>query len=292
MVIHLLTLNQNLYSSRRLIEAAKYRGHNITPVDYSQCKLLIETDTTGILYGGYELQRPDVVIPRIGASNTFYGSTVIRQFELEGIYSLVSSEGLLSSRDKFRSLQILAKNGINIPKTGFASSGHHSKELIEDLGGTPIIVKLLEGTQGLGVLKLDSKNGAESTLDALSQLKAKVILQEYIKESSGEDIRAIVVGDKVVAAMKRKAPEGEFRSNIHRGGVGDNYSLSDSEIKMAVDAAKALGLEVAGVDMLMSAKGAQVIEINSSPGLEGIELYTKVNVAQEIIKHIESKFKK
>jgi len=286
MEIYLLTRSTALYSSKRLIEAARYRGHVVTPVDYMNCKLVVETGVSAVVYQGIDLITPKAVIPRIGASFTSYGSAVVRQFEIQGAYTPVTSQGLLLSRDKFSCLQVLAQEGIPIAPTGYASSSQGLKILAAEFQ-EPYILKLLQGTQGLGVLKINGEKELHNTLDAFEQLKARALIQKFIKESSGQDIRAIVVGDEVVASMKRIAPEGEFRSNIHRGGVGQKIELSDDEKSIAVKSVKALGLEVAGVDMLLSESGPLVIEVNSSPGLEGIENTTKIDVAQCIIKHIE-----
>ncbi len=292
MKIYLLTRNANLYSSKRLLEAATVAGHDVRAIDYMHCNLIIEKGRCQIVYKGDFLEMPDAIIPRIGATNTFFGSAVIRQFEMMNVFSAVGSDPLLRSRDKFKCLQLLSMQGVNMPITAFADTSNDAVELIAAVGGTPLIIKLLEGTQGLGVLLAETKNGAKSILDAFSELKAKVMVQEFIKESKGIDVRAFVVDGKVVASMKRTAPEGEFRSNIHRGGVGTPIELNAYEIETAINSAKALGLGVAGVDMLISAKGPMVIEVNSSPGLEGIEGFTGVNVAGEVIKYLETSIQK
>jgi ribosomal protein S6--L-glutamate ligase len=288
MKIYLLTRNANLYSSRRLLEAAAKRGHDVKAIDYMHCNLIIEKGRCQILYKGDFLEMPDAIIPRIGATNTFFGSAVIRQFEMMNVFSAVDSDALLRSRNKFKCLQLLSMQGVDMPITAFADTSNDANELISAVGGTPLIIKLLEGTQGLGVLLAETKNGAKSILDAFSELKAKVIVQEFVKESRGIDIRAFVVGNKVVAAMQRTAPEGEFRSNIHRGGVGTHLELDEQEIATALNSAKALGLGVAGVDMLRSSRGPLVIEVNSSPGLEGIEGFTGIDVADEVIQYLEN----
>ena len=290
MKIYLLTRNVSLYSSRRILEVAKYRGHEIIPIDYMHCHFILEQGNPKIIYHGEELEKPDFIIPRIGASYTNYGATVIRQFEVMGVKTAVSSIALMNSRNKFQCLQLLSMSGVRMPKTGFSSESNSAKQLLDYVGGAPVIIKLLEGTHGLGVLLQDTEENAKSVLDAFAQLEAKVMVQEFIKESSGVDIRAIVAGGKVVAAMKRTAQKGEFRSNIHRGGVGEMIHLTADQEETAIKSAGVVGLGLAGVDMLISEKGAMVIEINSSPGIEGIEGYTKLDVAKGIIKYVEESF--
>lgn len=292
MKIYLLTRNANLYSSRRILEVAKYRGHDITPVDYMNCHFVLEQGNPKIIYNGEELPTPDYIIPRIGATYTSYGATVIRQFEVMGAKTAVASDALINSRNKFQCLQLLSMSGVRMPKTGFSSGSNSAKQLLDYVGGAPVIIKLLEGTHGLGVLLQDTEEGAKSVLDAFAQLGAKVMVQEFIKESSGVDIRAIVAGGKVVAAMKRTAQDGEFRSNIHRGGIGEVVNLTPDQEETAIKSAGVIGLGIAGVDMLISEKGAMVIEVNSSPGIEGIEGYTRKDVAKEFIKFIEESFTK
>ncbi len=289
MKIYVLTRNENLYSSSRLMEAARYRGHEVMAVDYMQCYLVLDSGTIKMYYDGVVLEMPDVIIPRIGASFTDFGAKVIRHFEMNGVYTLVSADALEKSRDKFKCLQLLVGHGILTPASAFCHRSGYSKPLIEKVGGYPVIFKLLESTQGLGVVLAENKTTASSILDAFDQLDTQVLLQEYIEESKGEDIRVIVVGGKVVAAMKRSAPEGEFRSNIHRGGVGMDFELLASEKEMAIKAVEVLRLDVAGVDLLLADRGALVIEVNSSPGMEGIEKYSKKDVAQSVIKYIEDK---
>lgn len=292
MKIYLLTRNANLYSSRRILEVARYRGHEITPIDYMNCHFVLEQNNPKIIYNGEELATPDFIIPRIGATYTNYGATVIRQFEVMGVKTAVASEALINSRNKFQCLQMLSMSGVKMPKTGFSSGSNSAKQLIDYVGGAPIIIKLLEGTHGLGVLLQDTEEGAKSVLDAFAQLGARVMVQEFIKESAGVDIRAIVAGGKVVAAMKRTAQDGEFRSNIHRGGVGEMVVLTPEQEETAVRSANVIGLGIVGVDMLISEKGAMVIEVNSSPGIEGIEGYTRLDVAKEFIKYVEENFSK
>ncbi len=287
MKIAVLSRNPKIFSTQRLIEEIEKAGHEAMVVDHSLCDLIIEQEGPSIIYKGKRLEGVDAIIPRIGASVTFYGTAVVRQFELMGAFSAVTSQAIVRSRDKLRSLQILSKNGLGMPKTAFTNfSKGGEKQLIEQVSGAPVIIKLLEGTQGLGVVLAETKKAAQSVVEAFHGLKARIIVQEYIKEAKGADIRAFVVNGKVVGAMKRQGAEGEFRSNLHRGGVATVIKLSRAEKQAALNAAKALGLDVAGVDMLQSARGPLILEVNSSPGLEGIEGATGVNVAAEIIKFV------
>ncbi len=291
MKIYLLTRNAGLYSSRRILEAGRYRGHDIRPMDYRNTSLVLEKGKSRIVYNNGTLALPDAIIPRVGASHTLYGAAVVRQFQMLNVITAVDSDALLRSRDKFKCLQLLSMYGVNMPITGFAGSNNNSDDLIKAVGNAPLVLKLLEGTQGLGVLLQDTDKGAKSVLEAFSQVEARMMVQQYIKESAGTDIRAIVVGGKVVAAMKRVAPEGEFRSNIHRGGKGVKIDLSYQEEHLALQSAEALGLGVAGVDMLISDDGPKVIEVNSSPGLEGVEGCTRLDIAKEIIIYLENELK-
>jgi ribosomal protein S6--L-glutamate ligase len=287
MKIAILSRNPKLFSTQRLIEEIQKAGHEALVVDHSLCDLIIEQEGPSIIFKGQRLEGVDAIIPRIGASVTFYGTAVVRQFELMGAFSAVTSQAIVRSRDKLRSLQILSKNGLGMPKTAFTNfSKGGEKQLIEQVSGAPVIIKLLEGTQGLGVVLAETKKAAQSVVEAFHGLKARIIVQEYIKEAKGSDIRAFVVNGKVVGAMKRQGAEGEFRSNLHRGGVATVIKLSRAEKQAALNAAKALGLDVAGVDMLQSLRGPLILEVNSSPGLEGIEGATGVNVAAEIIKFV------
>jgi ribosomal protein S6--L-glutamate ligase len=287
MKIAVLSRNPKLFSTQRLIEEIQKAGHEALVVDHSLCDLIIEQEGPSIIYKGQRLEGVDAIIPRIGASVTFYGTAVVRQFELMGAFSAVTSQAIVRSRDKLRSLQILSKNGLGMPKTAFTNfSKGGEKQLIEQVSGAPVIIKLLEGTQGLGVVLAETKKAAQSVVEAFHGLKARIIVQEYIKEAKGSDIRAFVVNGKVVGAMKRQGAEGEFRSNLHRGGVATVIKLSRAEKQAALNAAKALGLDVAGVDMLQSLRGPLILEVNSSPGLEGIEGATGVNVAAKIIKFV------
>ncbi|MCH6236762.1 30S ribosomal protein S6--L-glutamate ligase [Cognataquiflexum rubidum] len=293
MKIAILSRNQHLFSTKRLIEAIRAAGHEALVVDHSLCDLIIEQEGPYIIYKGEKLEGVDAIIPRIGASVTFYGTAVVRQFELMGVFSAVDSQAIVRSRDKLRSLQILSKAGLGMPKTAFTNfSKGGEKALIERVGGAPLIIKLLEGTQGLGVVLAETKKAGQSVIEAFHGLKARIIVQEFIKEAKGADIRAFVVNGKVVGAMKRQGAEGEFRSNLHRGGIATVIKLSKEEKAAALSAAKALGLDIAGVDMLQSDRGPLILEVNSSPGLEGIEEATGVNIAGEIVKFIEEAVEK
>ena len=287
MNIIILSRNPHLYSTQRLIEAAKQRKHNCEVIDPLKCEIIIEKKNPAVLYKGRPLQDVDAIIPRIGASVTFYGTAVVRQFEMMKVFSVVESQALVRSRDKLRSLQVLSRAGLGMPKTVFSNYTKDVKEVIDYVGGAPLVIKLLEGTQGLGVVLAETNNAAESVLEAFNGLQARVIVQEFIKEAKGADIRAFIVDGNVVGAMKRQGKEGEFRSNLHRGGTAEIIQLSDDEENAALRAAKALGLGVCGVDMLQSARGPLILEVNSSPGLEGIEAATKKDIAKSIIRFIE-----
>ncbi len=287
MKIAILSRNPNLYSTSRLVEAGEARGHDMIVVDHLKCNIELEKKKPRIYYKGAYLNDIDAIIPRIGASVTFYGTTVVRQFEMMKVFTAVGSIALVRSRDKLSSLQILAKAGVGLPKTVFTNYTKDVEHFVDSLGGAPLVLKLLEGTQGLGVVLAETKNAATSVLEAFNGLGARVIGQEFIKEAGGADIRVFIVDGVVVGAMKRQGKEGEFRSNLHRGGSATIIELSDEEENTALKAAKALGLAVAGVDLLQSSKGPLVLEVNSSPGLEGIEKATKVDVAKKIIRYIE-----
>jgi ribosomal protein S6--L-glutamate ligase len=287
MKIVILSRNPHLYSTKRLVEAAIQRKHTVEVIDPLKCEIILEKKNPRILYKGKYLENIDAIIPRVGASVTFYGTAVVRQFEMMKIFSVVESQALVRSRDKLRSLQVLSRAGLGMPKTVFSNYTKDVAEVIAYVGGAPLVIKLLEGTQGLGVVLAETNNAAESVLEAFNGLQARVIVQEFIKESKGADIRAFIVDGNVVGAMKRQGKEGEFRSNLHRGGSAEVFQLSDEEEIAALKAAKALGLGVCGVDMLQSARGPLIIEVNSSPGLEGIESATKKDIAASIIKYIE-----
>jgi len=291
MKIAILSRKAQLYSTRRLVEAAQERNHEVHVIDPLRCYMTIASQRPTIHYRGEELTGFDAVIPRIGASITFYGTAVVRQFEMMNVYSVNESVAISRSRDKLRSLQLLARKGIGLPVTGFAHSTMYTRDLIEQVGGSPLVVKLLEGTQGIGVVLTETQKAAESVIEAFRGLKANILVQEFIKEAGGADIRCLVVGEKVIAAMKRQGPEGEFRSNIHRGGEGSIARLTPEERSTAVRSARIMGLNVAGVDILRSNHGPVVMEVNSSPGLEGIETSTNKDVAGQIIQFLEKQAK-
>jgi len=256
-------------------------------LDHLKCDIVIEQDNPSIFYNGEKIKNIDAVIPRIGASVTFYGASVVRQFEMMGVPTAVESQALVRSRDKLRSLQILARSGVGLPKTVFTNYSKEVKKIIDSVGGAPLIVKLLEGTQGYGVVLAPTKKAAESIIEAFHSMKARVIVQEFVEEAKGADIRAFVIGNKVVGAMKRQGKEGEFRSNLHQGGTGELIKLSKKERQVALTASKAMGLTIAGVDLLQSDRGPLVLEVNSSPGLEGIEKTTNKDIATEMIQYVE-----
>ncbi len=287
MNLKILSRNANLYSTHALVQAAVKRKHNVQVIDPLNCDIIIEKQKPEIYYRGRKLDHVDAVIPRIGSSVTFYGTAVVRQFELMNVFTTLKSQALLQSRDKLRSLQMLSKAGLGLPKTVFTNYSKDVSEVISHVGGAPLIIKLLEGTQGLGVVLAETKTAAESVLEAFNGLQARVIVQEYIKEAKGADIRAFVVDGEVVGAMKRQGKEGEFRSNLHRGGTARLIRLSQAEEYAAVKATKALKMGVAGVDMLQSDRGPLILEVNSSPGLEGIENATGTDISKAIIRYIE-----
>ncbi|MGJ8696347.1 MAG: 30S ribosomal protein S6--L-glutamate ligase [Verrucomicrobiaceae bacterium] len=286
MKIGILSRNKNLYSTRRLVEAAKERGHEVDVIDYVRCYMNIATKRPSIYLGDRELNNYDAVIPRIGASQTFFGTAVVRQFEMMGTYSVNESVAISRSRDKLRSMQLLSRRGVGLPVTTFAHDTKATGSLIDLCGGAPVVVKLLEGTQGVGVVLAETRKAAESVIEAFRGLNANILVQQFVKEAGGADIRCFVVGGKVVAAMKRQGAEGEFRSNLHRGGNAALTKITPAERATAVQAAKVMGLNVAGVDLLRSNSGPVVMEVNSSPGLEGIETATKKDVAGTIIEFI------
>lgn len=287
MNIAILSRDVKLYSTRRLKEAGEARGHKVEIINHMKCVLIVEKKNPMVLYNDRKLDYFDAVIPRIGASVTFFGAAVVRQFEMMKVFSAVESQALIRSRDKLRSLQILSRAGIGLPKTVFMDYSKDSEGVVESVGGAPVIIKLLEGTQGLGVVLAENKNAAQSVIEAFHGVHARIIIQEFIKEAKGADIRAFVVDGEVVGAMKRQARAGEFRSNLHRGGYAEIVKLTRQERATAISAAKKMGLDVAGVDMLPSKRGPLIIEVNSSPGLEGIEGATKVDIAGKIIRYLE-----
>ncbi len=287
MRIAILSRNQNLYSTRRLKEAAEERGHEAIIVDHQRCSLIGEHSNPRIIYNGQDLGSVDAVIPRIGASVTFYGTAVVRQFEMQKVFTVNSSIAIVRSRDKLRSLQIFSRHDIGIPKTIFSNHPKDIDALIKEIGGAPLVIKLLEGTQGIGVVLAETRKAAKSVIEAFYGLKANILLQEYIEEAGGADIRVFVVDGKAVGAMRRQGAEGEFRSNLHRGGSAKSVRLTKAQRALAVQAAKAMGLNMAGVDMLESERGPLVLEVNSSPGLEGIEVATGKDIAGSVISYIE-----
>ncbi|HJR91256.1 MAG TPA: 30S ribosomal protein S6--L-glutamate ligase [Acidimicrobiia bacterium] len=286
MDIGILSRKSSLYSTSRLTEAARERGHSVRVVDYLRCYMDITSARPKVLFRGEEL-RFDAVVPRIGASYTFYGTAVVRQFEVMNVYPLVTSQAISRSRDKLRSMQLLARAGVGLPVTGFAHSTQDVAGLLEVVGGAPVIVKLLEGTQGVGVVLAETRKAAESVIAAFRQLDANFLVQEFIKEARGADIRAFVIGTKVVAAMRREAAVGEFRSNLHQGGTAEKIKLTSIERATALKAARTMGLNVCGVDMVQSNHGPLVLEVNSSPGLAGIEATSGVDIAGKVIEFVE-----
>lgn len=287
MRIGILSRKPSLYSTRRLREAADERGHEVRLVDYLRCYMNITSRRPIVMYQGEELKDFDAIVPRIGASATFYGTAVVRQFEVSGVYSLNESQAISRSRDKLRSLQLLARAGIGLPVTGFAHSTKDIGGVLDIVGGAPVIIKLLEGTQGIGVVLAETRKAAEAVMQGFRQLDGNMLVQEFVSEAGGGDLRAFVIGRRVVAAMKRQGAEGEFRSNLHRGGTATKVKLAPEERTTAVRAARTMGLNVAGVDMLRSSHGPVVMEVNSSPGLEGIETTTGIDVAGKIVEFIE-----
>ncbi|MCU0436218.1 MAG: 30S ribosomal protein S6--L-glutamate ligase [Bacteroidia bacterium] len=287
MRIAILSRNPNLYSTQRLVEAGKERGHEIMVVDHQKCVLVIEQSRPQIIYKGHSLEGIDAVIPRIGASVTFYGAAVVRQFEQMKVFSTVESQALVRSRDKLRSLQLLSKAGLGMPKTAFASSARDIDDVIKQVGGAPVVIKLLEGTQGIGVILAETHNSAKSVIEAFLDVEVNILVQEFIAEAKGADVRAFIVDGQIVGAMRRQGAEGDFRSNLHRGGKAQLIQLSPEEKATAMKAVKKLGLAIAGVDMLQSKRGPLVMEVNSSPGLEGIEGATGVDIAGKIIEYAE-----
>jgi ribosomal protein S6--L-glutamate ligase len=287
MKIAILSRDAALYSTARLKEAGEARGHEVRVIDYLRCYLSITSRRPTVQFQGKELEGFDAVIPRIGASHTFYGTAVVRQFEMMGTYSANESTAIARSRDKLRSMQLLARSGIGLPVTAMAHSTKDIDGLIDSVGGAPVVVKLLESTQGVGVVLAETKKAAESVVSAFRQLNANILVQEYIKEAGGSDIRALVVGNRVVGAIERSGAPGDFRSNLHRGGTASKIRLAPEERSIAVRAAKVMGLSVSGVDILRSNHGPVVLEVNSSPGLEGLEGATGVDVAGKIIEFIE-----
>jgi ribosomal protein S6--L-glutamate ligase len=292
MKIAILSQDASLFSTKRLKEAGEAKGHEMRIINYLRCYMDITSHQPKVVYQGQALEYYDAIIPRIGASKTFYGTAVVRQFELMGTFSANESQAISRSRDKLRCLQILSRAGIGLPVTGFAHSTQDIDGLIEIVGGAPLVIKLLEGTQGIGVVLAETHQAAKSVIEAFRGLDANILVQEYIKEAKGADIRCLVIGEKVVASMKRQGAPGEFRSNLHRGGTAEKIKLTPEERSTAVRAAKAMGLRIAGVDILRSNHGPVVMEVNSSPGLEGIEKYTGIDVAGKIMEFLEKNAQK
>ena len=287
MNIVILSRNKDLYSTQSLVEEGQRRNHQVEVIDPLNCDLIIEKEKPTVLYNDRYLDDVDAIIPRIGASVTYYGCAVVRQFEMMNVFSTVSSDAIIRSRDKLRSFQHLSKAGIDMPKTVFTNYSFDVEKVIAHVGGTPVVIKLLEGTQGIGVVLAETKNAAESVLEAFNGLEARALVQEYIAESNGSDLRALIVDNQVLGAMKRQGKEGEFRSNLHRGGTYSYHKLSEEESKLALKAAQKLKLPICGVDILQSNRGPLIMEINSTPGLEGIEGASEKNIAQAIITYIE-----
>jgi ribosomal protein S6--L-glutamate ligase len=291
MKLALMCRNSELYSHKRLVEAAESRGHEIDVIDHLRCYINITSLRPSVRYQGANLPVYDAVIPRIGASVTFYGAAVLRQFEVMGVYPVNESVAISRSRDKLRSMQLLARQGVGLPVTVFAHKTSNAEEVINLVGGAPVVIKLLEGTQGIGVVLGETQKAAESIIQAFGGVNTNILVQEFIKEAGGEDVRCLVVGGKVVASMLRKGKEGDFRSNLHRGGSAASVKITPAERSTALAAARAMGLNVCGVDMLRSNHGPVVMEVNSSPGLEGVEKATGVDVAGQIIEFIEKNAK-
>ncbi|HEY8402635.1 MAG TPA: 30S ribosomal protein S6--L-glutamate ligase [Cytophagaceae bacterium] len=289
MRLAILSRNTKLYSTRRLVEAATNRGHDVRVLDHLKCYVGIEAGNPTLYYNKEQITDIDAIIPRIGASVTFYGAAIVTQFEMMQVFSAVPSQAIVRSRDKLRSLQLLSKAGIGVPKTAFASQSKDVENIIQQVGGTPVVIKLLEGTQGIGVVLAESKKAAKSVIEAFYGLKANILIQEFIQEANGADIRAFVVDGEVVGAFKRQGTDADFRSNLHRGGKGEPIELTQEEQDAALNAARVLDLSIAGVDMLRSARGPLIIEVNSSPGLEGIEKITGVDIASKIVEFVERK---
>lgn len=286
MRVYILSRNEELYSTRRLVEAAKEKNWDVSVIDYLKCSIEIMKGELKINYEGKTLPKPDAIIPRIGASRTFYGTAMVRHFEMMDVFSTSGSLAIKRSRDKLRSLQILSKNGVDMPKTVFASNKSNAKDVIALSGGAPLVLKILEGTQGVGVVLVDSEKAAKSVLDAFYGMDVNLLVQEYIEEAGGADIRAFVVNGEVVGAMRRQGAEGDFRSNLHQGGSAVAHKLTKKERTTALAAAKYMGLGICGVDMIPSKRGPLVMEVNSSPGLEGIEKSTGIDIAGKIMDYI------
>ncbi len=288
MHVFILSVSGYIYSTSRLFDEAEKRGHDVSIIDHTKCSVFLNNGKKQIFFDGDDIiNEPDVIIPRIGTSVHKHGTTIVKEFEMNGVYTTASSKGITTSHSKINSLQLLNNHNLPIPNTVYSINKENVEEQLALLGKAPVIIKLQEGTQGMGVMLAESKKSAISIIDTFNSMNKSIMLQEFVKESNSEDIRAFVVGDKVIAAMKRKGTKNDFRSNIHRGGKGLKVTLTPQEVDIAVKAAHSLGLTVAGVDLIRSKKGPLILEVNSTPGLQGIEAYTKINVAEEIIKYLE-----
>ncbi len=287
MKIVILSRNAALYSTAKLQQAAEKRGHEVVIIDYLRCFMNIASRRPRIMFAGEEIKDVDAVIPRIGASQTFYGTAVVRQFEIMGVFCANESQAITRSRDKLHCLQILSRDGIGLPVSGIAHSTKDIDGLIDSVGGAPLVVKLVEGAQGKGVILAETRKAAEAVIEAFRGLDANILVQEFIKEAEGSDVRCVVVDGEVVASMIRTSPEGDFRSNVHRGGIAKKVEITSDERETAIQAAESMGLKIAGIDILRSAHGPAVMEVNSSPGLEGIEMSTGIDVSEKIIKYLE-----
>ncbi|QDT65053.1 30S ribosomal protein S6--L-glutamate ligase [Calycomorphotria hydatis] len=287
MKIAVLSRDPRLYTTSRLVQAAKLRGHEIDVLDYMRCSIEINAEHPDVVYSGEPVEHYDAIIPRISAAHTYHGTTIVRQFEMMGWACCNSSQAIIRTRDKLECLQVLGQADVPIPKTGFAHAAADLDDLIDHVGGPPVIIKLLKSTHGVGVLLGETRRQAEAIVEAFRGFDQQILLQEFIPEAEGTDLRCLVVGDKVVAAIRRQAAKGEFRANIHRGATATVADLTNSERELAIDAAKTVGLQVAGVDILNSARGPLVLEINSSPGFEAAEKATGVEIAEEIIRELE-----
>ncbi|AUC16739.1 alpha-L-glutamate ligase [Tenacibaculum sp. SZ-18] len=290
MNIFILSVGEHVYSTKRLYDEATKRGHDVSIINHMRCSIKLSGGKREIIYDGENIiDEPDIIIPRIGASATRHGAAVVKEFEMNDVFSSARSLGIIRAQNKVRTLQIMNRKGIPIPDTLFSVNPENIKEQIELLGGAPVIIKMQEGTQGMGVMLAESKKSAKSIIDTFYRMNMHILLQEFVKESNSEDIRVIVAGDKVISAMKRKGLDDDFRSNIHRGGSGSKVQLTNQEKTMAIKAANYLGLPIAGVDLIRSKRGPLLIEVNSTPGLQGVEAYTRLNVAEGIIKYLEKK---
>jgi len=288
MNIGLLSVSMNVYSTRRIVEEAQKLGHDIEQIDHTKCSVKLGSRSPQIYYQGENITNKfNTIIPRIGSKVTKHGAAIVKQFEMNGVFSTARSLSITRARNKVRTLQIMTRKGIPIPETLFSINPDDIEEQIELLGGAPVIIKLQEGTQGLGVILAETKKSAKSIIDTFYKMDTSILIQKYIEESNGEDIRIFVVGTKVVASMKRSSEAGEFRSNVHRGGSTEKIQPTNKELQIALNATKYLGLGVAGVDLIRSEKGPLLIEVNASPGLQGIEAATGVNIAREIVLYVE-----